>query len=76
MTVFQEMIVNKLKLIDSHLSSKKVGSTQLYVGNNTNQHQYAQMHPVEAHNKELDAKKAPKGTKAKEIYETDVMGNK
>ena len=28
-TVFQEMIVNKLKLIDSHLSSNKVGSTQL-----------------------------------------------
>ena len=28
--IFQEMIVTKLKLIDSHLSSKKVGSTQLY----------------------------------------------
>ena len=34
------------------------------------------MHPVEAHNREPDAKKTPKGTKAKEIYETDVMGNK
>ena len=34
------------------------------------------MHPVKAHNKEPNAKKAPKGTKSKEIYKTDVMGNK
>ena len=30
MNILQEIIVNKLKLIDSHLSSKKVGSSQLY----------------------------------------------
>ena len=66
-TVFQEMTVNKLKLIDSHFSSKKVGSTQLYLGNSTNQHQYAQINLVEAHNKEPDTKKAPKGTIAKEV---------
>ena len=74
------MIINKLKLIDSHMSSKKVGSSQLYAcpaGPGTGvAPQFAQANQVVAYKSETDNTSVPPGMKEEKVFVTDTMGNK
>ena len=78
--ILQEIIVNKLKLIDSHMLSKKVGSSLLYAspaGSSTRMApQFAQANQVVANKSKADNTSVPQGMKAEIVYETDTMGNK
>ena len=74
------MIVNKLNLIDSHLSSKKVSSSQLYASPAASSisvaQQLAQTNQVVANKSKIDNTCVPPGMKEEKIFVTDTMGNK
>ena len=78
--ILQEMIVNKLKLIDSHLSSKKVGSSQLYASPTVSSinvtPKLAQTNQLLANKSKTDNTSVPPGMKEEKIFVTDTMGNK
>merc|ERR1712115_206576 len=68
--VLHEVIINKLKLIDSSLSSLKVGNPSHVLPNLS---PYVQSNQVAASYNEVSV---PTGNTEKVVYATDLMGNK